>query len=228
MNNKQIEPGAHVLDTKRGRVGVVIELAEAPEYPGEHGWTHYRIKFNTWFRRTRWAYASDLRVVKIIVLLIAALLALSTQASAQQASYHHDGPAILPDDGVTPGVVRTSDASEICNPKFRTKPWRKTTQAMKNHVYAAYGVARNKGMCRGGCEVDHRLPLELGGLDDERNLWPQPSQPLPGFHQKDKLENALKKAVCKDHSMSLAEAQKMLLGDWYSAYEVVVLVTVAR
>lgn len=84
MNNKQIEPGAHVLDTKRGRVGVVIELAEAPEYPGEHGWTHYRIKFNTLFRRTRWAYASDLRVVKVIVLLLAALLALSAQASAQQ------------------------------------------------------------------------------------------------------------------------------------------------
>lgn len=146
------------------------------------------------------------------------LLFSASVASAQQAHYGHDGPAILPDPNVTPGVIRTSDESEICNPKFRTKPWRKTTQAMKNHVYAAYGVERNKGMCRGGCEVDHRLPLELGGLDDERNLWPQPSQPLPGFHQKDKLENALKKAVCKDHSMSLAEAQKALMGDWYTAY----------
>jgi hypothetical protein len=72
---------------------------------------------------------------------------------------------------VTPGVVRTSDAKELCAESFTTKPFRKTTQKMKDDVYAAYGVKRGEGYCAGkgsghGCEVDHLISLELGGLDD--------------------------------------------------------------
>ncbi len=148
--------------------------------------------------------------------ILAALLFLALPQ--QQAHYAFHGKVYLPDDSVTPGVIRTTDQSEICSPKFRTAPFRLTTTAMKNEVYKEYGVTRNKGICKGGCEVDHRVPLELGGKDDIGNLWPQPSQPAPGFHEKDKLENALKKAVCKDKTMTLAEAQKQLMGDWYQAY----------
>jgi hypothetical protein len=152
--------------------------------------------------------------------LLAALVFLcATPAFAQTAHYGHHGNVVLPDDKVTPGVIRTTDASEICAPSFRTKPFRLTTQAMKNQVYKAYGVERNKGMCKGGCEVDHRVPLELGGLDDVKNLWPQPSQPAPGFHEKDKLENALKRAVCTDKKMTLKQAQDALRGDWYEAFK---------
>ena len=155
----------------------------------------------------------------LLALLFSLGLALSARnCNAQTAHYGHHGIAVLPDDNATPGVVRTSDEKEICAPTFRTKPFRKTTQAMKDHVYKAYGVERNKGMCAGGCEVDHRIPLELGGLDDEKNLWPQPSQPVPGFHQKDVLENRLRKAVCTEHKLTLAEAQKQLMGDWYASY----------
>src|SRR3979490_725047 len=125
---------------------------------------------------------------RLLASICSLLFLLSGSAFGQKAHYGHHGPAVLPDDKVTPGMVRTGDQKAICDPKFRTKPFRLTTQAMKDHVYKVYGVDRNKGMCKGGCEVDHRIPLELGGLDDERNLWPQPSQPVPGFHEKDKLE----------------------------------------
>ena len=135
------------------------------------------------------------------------------------AHYQFHGKVYLPDDTVTPGVIRTTNQSEICDPKFRTAPYRLTTQAMKNEVYKEYGVERNKDVCLGGCEVDHRVPLELGGLDDIRNLWPQPSQPKPGFHEKDKLENWLREQVCIEKKMLLTDAQKALIGDWFSAYE---------
>jgi hypothetical protein len=140
------------------------------------------------------------------------------------AHYGRHGRVYLPDDSVSPGVIRTTDQNEICNPKFRTAPFRLTTQAMKNAVYREYGVQPNKGICvskkknTSGCEVDHRVPLELGGLDDIHNLWPQPSVPAPGYHEKDKLENWLKRRVCVDKKISLADAQKALMGDWYDAY----------
>lgn len=153
-------------------------------------------------------------------IVVAALLALDL-AAATGAKYGHstkNEQVLLPDDVFTPGLIRSTDDSEICDPKFRTKPFRKTTQSTKNKVYAEYGVEPNKGICKGGCEVDHRVPLELGGMDDIRNLWPQPSQPVPGFHQKDILENWLKRQVCKEHTMTLKQAQEALMRDWYQGY----------
>lgn len=152
--------------------------------------------------------------------LLALLLALA-MPSGPVAHYGHsakNAAVLLPDSDVTPGVIRTTDASEICAPDFRTGPFRKTTASMKNKAYAEYGTERDKGICKGGCEIDHLVPLELGGLDDLRNLWPQPSQPIPGFHQKDILENYLRHAVCIDKTMALAKAQQLLMGDWYDAY----------
>jgi 5-methylcytosine-specific restriction endonuclease McrA len=123
-----------------------------------------------------------------------------------------------PDPALSPGMYRTTNATEICASTFRTKLYRHTTQATKNQVYREYGVQPNKGRCKGGCEVDHIIPLELGGLDDIRNLWPQPSQPKPGFHEKDKLENYLRKQVCAG-KMKLDGAQAWIRTDWYEAYK---------
>jgi len=147
------------------------------------------------------------------------MLLLAAQAlCAQTASYQQDGKVLLPDPAVTPGKIRTADAKQICAKDFRTAPYRKTNASTKKKVYAEYGVEPDKGICRGGCEVDHLVPLELGGADDIRNLWPQPSQPAPGFHEKDKLENFLHRAVCEG-KISLPEAQRMLMSDWYEAFK---------
>lgn len=158
----------------------------------------------------------------VIVSLLLAVPFLFAQSApprtgASHAEYRWHNGVALPDSTVTPGAVRTTDVKEICDPKFRTKPFRKTTQSMKAQVYEEYGVERNKGICSGGCEVDHLVPLEIGGLDDIKNLWPQPSQPSPGFHQKDKLENELRKEVCGG-KISLTMAQKELMSDWWVAY----------
>jgi hypothetical protein len=119
-----------------------------------------------------------------------------------------------PDPKLTPGKVRTSDAKEICDPAFRTGPYRNTTSAMKRHVCAAYGVKDCPK--EGAMELDHLLPLELGGLDDERNLWVQMA---PEYHWKDLLENTLHAKVCKTHEMQLAEAQACIITDWAKCYE---------
>jgi hypothetical protein len=57
---------------------------------------------------------------------------------------------------------------------------------MKKAAYAAYNV----NMAGRDFEVDHRVPLCIGGADDQANLWPQLGFEHPSFHDKDRLETA--------------------------------------
>jgi hypothetical protein len=117
-----------------------------------------------------------------------------------------------PNPQLTPGVVRTSNAAEICAASFRTGPYRHTTSAIKKQVCKEYGLTDCPH--EGKMEIDHLIPLELGGLDDIKNLWPQLA---PEYHWKDKLENYLHKQVCSG-KMNLSDAQHDISADWFTAY----------
>jgi hypothetical protein len=125
---------------------------------------------------------------------------------------------VYPDPELTPGAVRTTDAKEICAKTFRTGPYRHTSAATKAEVYREYGVIKGKGSCAHGCEVDHLIPLELGALDDIKDLWPEPYEPRPGAHEKDTLENKLHALVCGGQ-ITLEDAQKEISTDWIASYE---------
>jgi len=55
-------------------------------------------------------------------------------------------------------------------------------------------------------ELDHLIPLELGGASTVANLWPEPWADPRGAHRKDDLENALNRQVCSG-SMTQSDAQ---------------------
>jgi hypothetical protein len=154
-------------------------------------------------------------VRRILVSFLLTLLLAAGMAAESQAHYRigRNG-VVLPDPGVTPGAARTTDAKEICAEGFRTGPFRKTTRATKAQAYEEYGVEPNKGMCAGGCEVDHLIPLFDGGEDVLANLWPQPSKGI-GFHQKDVLEVALHRMVCAG-KITLPEAQRCIAENWWA------------
>lgn len=66
-------------------------------------------------------------------------------------------------------------------------------------------------------EIDHFVPLELGGSNDISNLWPE-SYVMPwGAHIKDEVEDRLKALVCAG-TLTLAEAQTAIRTDWIAAY----------
>jgi len=67
-------------------------------------------------------------------------------------------------------------------------------------------------------EIDHFIPLELGGSNDPENLWPQ-SYVIPwGAHVKDALENKLHRMVCAGQ-ISLTNAQAAIKTNWLQAYD---------
>lgn len=83
------------------------------------------------------------------------------------------------------------------------------TEAFKYDVaYPAYGTPQSERT-----ELDHLVPLELGGSNDATNLWPEyPPSPNP----KDKVEDALNAAVCEGR-VSLVAAQNAIASDWMTA-----------
>ena len=127
---------------------------------------------------------------------------------------HYRG--LLPDPRCTPGsidpyVTQADIRSTICRAGYtRTvRPAESQTERFKYGVaYPAYGTPPGERT-----ELDHLVPLELGGSNDATNLWPEyPPTPNP----KDKVENALNAAVCEGR-VSLTAAQDAIAADWVTA-----------
>jgi hypothetical protein len=83
----------------------------------------------------------------------------------------------LPDSGCTPGAVfPNATAAQICRSGYSSSV-RDVPAEVSRMVYADYGIAARSP---GEYEVDHLVPLELGGSNDIANLWPQEYEELTG------------------------------------------------
>jgi len=121
----------------------------------------------------------------------------------------------LPNRTLTPGETFPAvTAQQVCVSGYASSV-RNVLHAQYLEVYASYGIPYPEPS--GSYELDHLVPLELGGDNSNRNLWPEPAQPLPGFHQKDQLEDYLHDAVCGGR-MALADAQSSIASDWIALY----------
>jgi hypothetical protein len=120
----------------------------------------------------------------------------------------------LPDAACTPGAVfRNATQQQICTYGY-TRSVRNVPYSEKSQAYAEYGIYHHSS---GQYEVDHLIPLELGGSNDIANLWPEAANPKPGFHEKDKVENYLHDQVCSG-TMSLKDAQTEIATNWLTVY----------
>lgn len=119
----------------------------------------------------------------------------------------------LPDPRCTPGAIDPAvTAAVLCAPGYTTRSYRppeSQTQAFKfNMAYPAYGISRGTVS-----ELDHLVPLELGGANDAANLWPE----IGGVpNAKDSVERVLNRAVCAGQ-VSLADAQHAIAANWENA-----------
>jgi hypothetical protein len=144
--------------------------------------------------------------VKLALTLIA--IAIAVPALAQQYP-------LIPDPHLTPGEIDSTDQADVCGlvgGKTYSQRHRGAGQAIKDRVAQAYGFARHDGH---KAEDDHRLPLSLGGSDGIKNRWEQGHGSFCGSEAKDKLEDQAWHQVCKDHTMTLADAQALFLGSYW-------------
>jgi hypothetical protein len=82
---------------------------------------------------------------------------------------------ILPDPKLTPSDTFDVTAQDVCVPGYAKKV-RAVPAWLKRQAYAGYGITQYK---TGDYEVDHLIPLSLGGSNSIRNLWPQSTKTSP-------------------------------------------------
>jgi hypothetical protein len=118
---------------------------------------------------------------------LAFLLFLTQFVLAQQPT------PIVPDLNLTPGDTFDVTTEDLCVPGY-SKKVRDAPAEMKREVYEEYGVTSHGS---GDYEVDHLIPLELGGSNSINNLWPKSHRTSPWNAQvKDRLEGKLHELVC--------------------------------
>jgi hypothetical protein len=122
---------------------------------------------------------------------------------------------IRPDPKLTPGDTLEVTLEDIKTPGYSSRV-RNVPIEVKREVYAAYGIAHwNKGEY----EVDHLIPLSLGGSNSKRNLWPQSYLTQPwNAHVKDALEYRLLTLV-RAGKVDMKTAQTEMASDWIAAYK---------
>lgn len=139
------------------------------------------------------------------VFMLATLsLAWSPASPTKVGDCHISG--LLPDPACTPGAIATTDLHVVCRTSTRGR--RRVPRDVRRRVFAAYGMDPHQRP--GAYEIDHLIPLELGGSNGIANLWPQAA---PGFHDKDRVEDSLHRRVCSGN-MTLDQAQRMMATDW--------------
>jgi hypothetical protein len=136
----------------------------------------------------------------------AALILIGSPALAQ---------AIVPDPILTPGAIRTTDVGEICS--HGTRELRHWSRERDDRILAEYGLPVGP---HPDYEVDHLIPLGIGGGDEDSNLWPEPRrsiEPIFNAEAKDRLERRLRELICAG-ALDIREAQREIAEDWTESY----------
>jgi hypothetical protein len=127
---------------------------------------------------------------------------------------------IRPNHTLTPGVILKTGSplaavttKKICVDGY-SKTVRNVPASEKTLVFKAYKITDVPHRY----EVDHLISLELGGSNDQKNLWPQSYVSVWNAHVKDRLENTLHKMVCNG-DLTLTAAQHAIRTDWIKTYK---------
>jgi hypothetical protein len=151
-------------------------------------------------------------VVATIIKLFAVTVLAGTLIAVPAFSFE-----IRPDRDSTEGSVRIDghDRALFCG---QGKEHRGAMSAgRRDEVLLRYGLPPG---IHPDYEIDHLIPLCLGGSDDFSNLWPQPRssiEPKWNAETKDRLERRLCDMVCAGQ-LDIATAQEDIAKDWIAAY----------
>ena len=156
--------------------------------------------------------------------ILAAGIAVCAAIGAVHADEVHIAPCRVgevPYRECSPGVIASTDEADVCgmvDGKTYSQRHRKTPAGLKALIRKWYGQEDNHG----DAEIDHILPLSLGGEDSVYNLFWEPGDGQGytwTYHLKDRLEVELWRRVCREHTMPLADAQAVFLApDWRPYY----------
>jgi len=115
------------------------------------------------------------------------------------------------DPRVTPANVRTT----ICRRGYAAsvRPSREVSHQLKIRVTRDYGIGQ---VPFSTIELDHLIPLSLGGSSAVSNLWPQQRRGPHNAEDKDAVGEQLHARVCSGQ-LNLREGQRAMATNWETA-----------
>ncbi len=145
--------------------------------------------------------------MKTTLLCLILSFALSGSVSAQ------DKLSYMPNPTLTPGDALDLTKVDLCGPKKANLEDR-IGITVKSQVFDRYDMSPYAV----GLNVDHLIPIGLGGSNSLKNLWPQPLAGEWSYNRKNQLERKLHKMVCSGE-IELRTARQEIAADWVSAYK---------
>jgi hypothetical protein len=126
---------------------------------------------------------------------------------------------VRPDENLTGGAasIRTRERIAACGHAKDNRG--QMTRERHDEVLKRYGLPPGT---HPDYEIDHLIPLCLGGSDDPSNLWPQPKRRIEATwnaEAKDRLEGKICKMVCAGQINEISTAQEDFASDWITAYQ---------
>ncbi|HZP48827.1 MAG TPA: hypothetical protein VFB07_09850 [Vicinamibacterales bacterium] len=121
--------------------------------------------------------------------------------------------AQLPNNYYTPGKAEKVDVKALCSASYdgSSKP---ASDWQKAEALTRYGVRPESF----GGELEHLVPVALGGSNDPDNLYPFHGQGEYTLEAKQRLAAKLHELVC-DGKISLKQAQDVFKKDWTKGYK---------
>jgi hypothetical protein len=156
----------------------------------------------------------------LLVLLLVAGCSATPAPPATSYGAQCTSRAGLPDASCTPGeadprVTPQNLRSTICRRGYTAsvRPPKEVTNRIKVRLTRAYGIGARPFS---EIELDHLIPLSLGGASTEANLWPQLRSGPANVSDKDDIAQLLNRRVCRGQE-SLADAQHAIATNWKTA-----------
>jgi len=167
-----------------------------------------------------WKRAFQLRLhfprFAIVCLLIAmAVGLLLLRYDLRNLSFGSVDPAAAPNRNLTPGATRQVTVTEVCSVP-QEEVVGNVSISLRQKVLQEYGIGNARPE---DYEIDYLIAPRLGGVEDIRNLWPEPYRTrMWNAHIKDALEERLHEMVCSGQ-LDLPTAQHEIASDWIAAYK---------
>lgn len=135
-------------------------------------------------------------------LFAAVILALPAIALAQKPSSLY-----------TPGAKTKATEAQVCAPDYESS-FKPVSGHERQDALGRYGKRDDDT----SFELDHLIPVSLGGSNDPDNLWPIAKNKEYGPEWKKQLGDTLHQMVC-DKKITLKAAQDAVKKDWTKAYD---------